>query len=269
MSHVFVNFLDQDADFVINVLAKLEEKALVWTKEFDIMPGENWDQAISKAMKNADIFIFFSHGGLSILFEDAVNYAVRNATPSLVIQMNKQVMPRISFLANTKTFDWDDPELTTKLVNALPSSVQLEDSPKIIEPKQSKSKGYVFISYSIEDIAFAKKLRKFFGEKGYAYWDYQETHRKYDMPFHLEIEEAIKGAKAVASVVSPDWKRSKWATREFLFSEQLSKTNFVLIAHQVGATLLFADRTFIEFFANEEKGFETLDKALRREGLID
>ena len=262
MSHVYIHYNYKDGTYVSDLVSKLvQANVYVWFDQWDVHPGDDWATADYEGYHHAKAV-------LAINLSSSLKPIIYDVDTSIYVTKNIETFP-LEDKEKHIIYQADDPNIISKIVQALPDSVKDKMDGHKPKQKKTKSKGYIFISYSIEDLKFVEKLRKFFGDKGYAYWDYQETHRKYEMPFHLEIEEAIKGAKAVASVVSPDWKRSKWATREFLFSEQISKTNFVLIARQVGATLLYADKTFIEFFNNEEKGFEILDKALRREGLID
>lgn len=281
MGHVFVSYSSKDREFVHSLMMRLIAIGIdVWFDKYEILAGENWSDAITNALNNAEaMLVIFSKNYVSSEYTQAeLLYAHENdikIVPVIYGELEKSELKYLFRLNQYYSIKSDDDNLIEQIINALPpetiASPNTTDIDGITESKiqVAKNKGYIFISYSIEDIEFTIKLRKFFAEKGYAYWDYQESHRKYDMPFHLELEGAITDAKAVVSVVSPDWKSSKWATREYLFSEQLNKTNFVCIVRDVGATLLYADKTFIEFFDDEERGFSILDKALLREGLLD
>ena len=147
----------------------------------------------------------------------------------------------------------------------LPDSVQ-QNRP--VKPEKPKSKGYIFISYAEEDTEFVTALRQFLKERGYGYWDYQDSDRDYHTQLALELEDVIQNASATLSVLSPDWKRSTWAAKEYLFSEQVGTPVFLLMAREMGATLVTAGVPYIDFVHNSEKGFEKLDKELRRKGLI-
>jgi hypothetical protein len=69
----------------------------------------------------------------------------------------------------------------------------LQQSAPIARP-EIKSKGYVFISYADEDAQFVEELKSFLSKHGYAYWDFRESERKYDVDYSLELEGVIKGA---------------------------------------------------------------------------
>lgn len=274
MNHVFISYSRQDSDVVFDIIKRLKNAGVkIWIDQQNIEPGVNWDSEIERGIRDSSVILAF-------LSESSINSqnnrdewarGMDNGKPIIPVVISANLSGTTPFqLSNLKKLEINDDKLLDSIIELLPEQVKLKKTENHEASDLSPiAKGYIFISYSIEDVEFTLKIRQFLAEKGYAYWDYQESYRKYDMPFHLEIEGAIKDASAVISVVSPGWKASKWATREYLFSEQISKTNFVCIVRDVGPTLLYADKTFIEFFNDEEKGFDTLDKALRREGLID
>ncbi|MBK8024635.1 MAG: toll/interleukin-1 receptor domain-containing protein [Chloroflexi bacterium] len=144
--------------------------------------------------------------------------------------------------------------------NALRSAAQAEAAPK--------SRGYVFISYAEEDSDFVDTLRDFLGVKGYGYWDYQASDRNFHTQLFLELEEVIKNAAATLSVLSPDWKKSTWTAKEYIFSEEVGTPVFLLMSREMGPTLVTAGVPYIDFTRDELVGFERLDRELRRKGLI-
>lgn len=273
MGHVFISYSRKDAELARKIALQLRDQDIpVWIDVNNVAVGSNWDQAIQQALEESiSLIMIISNDSIDsqyVLFE--YGYAMAQSIP--VIPIIRSSSPPKAIPDNLRALqilNSDDAQLLNKITQILSENGVLSKSKPQQEGSKDTARGYIFISYSIDDIDFTLKLRTFFAEKGYAYWDYQDTHRKYDMPFHLEIEDAVRGSSAVVSVVSPDWKMSQWATREYLFSEQIGKTNFVCIVRDVGPTLLFADKTFIEFFHDEEAGFDKLDKALRRAGLID
>ena len=90
------------------------------------------------------------------------------------------------------------------------------------------NKGYVFLSFYDSDSIFTSELRDFLKSQELAYWDFEEGERNYQIQFFIELENAINGATAVLSVVSPDWKKSKRSVREFIYSEEIGKPVFLL-----------------------------------------
>jgi TIR domain len=152
------------------------------------------------------------------------------------------------------------------LLKRLPQTVFTS---KPVKAQAPKSKGYVFISYAQEDTEFVEALRHFLKERGYGYWDYQDSDRNYHTRLFIELEDVIKGAAATLSVLSPDWKKSQWAAKEYLFSQEVGTPVFLLMARAMGPTLVTAGYTYIDFARDMDGGFSKLDKELRRKGLIE
>jgi len=132
---------------------------------------------------------------------------------------------------------------------------------------ERQAKGYVFLSYADEDAAFVSDLKGFLKNQGYAYWDFQESDRNYQVDYTIELEEVIKGAAGTLSVVSPSWKRSKTAYRELHFSEEVGIPVFFLKVKEPGPTLAISGRTYVDFTREPDKGFRQLDAEMRRKGL--
>ncbi len=136
-----------------------------------------------------------------------------------------------------------------------------------VEPEPTRSKGYVFISYAEEDGDFVGRLKGFLATKGYGYWDYAESDRDYHRDLFLELEGVISGAAGTLSVLSPHWKRSGTAIKEFHFSNEVGIPVFLLKAQELGATLVIAGIPYIDFTRDEAAGFARLDRELKRKGL--
>lgn len=136
-------------------------------------------------------------------------------------------------------------------------------------PAAPKSKGYVFISYAEEDSDFVGTLRAYLRERGYGYWDYQDSDRNYHTQLFLELEEVITNAAATISVISPDWKKSTWAAKEYMFSQEVGTPVFLVMARSTPPTLVIAGVPYIDFTQDAAAGFARLDRELRRKGLIE
>ena len=137
---------------------------------------------------------------------------------------------------------------------------------KPIPIRKPRNKGYAFISYSQNDSIFLDELKTFLGEHDYGYWDFHESKRDYQNQFHLELEGVIRNSQAVLCVLTPDWKRSRWTPREYLFSEEINKPLFLLKYRALEPTLLIAGSSYIDFVANKSKGYLELDSELRERG---
>jgi TIR domain len=129
------------------------------------------------------------------------------------------------------------------------------------------AKGYVFLSYAEEDADFLDKLRAFFGERGYAYWEFESSDRDYQKRIDLELEGIISNAVATISVISEAWKASTWSMLELSYSREIGKPVFLLKAKQVSPTLAIAGFPFIDFTKDSQQAFSRLARELTRAGL--
>ena len=167
-------------------------------------------------------------------------------------------------------FQWLDFRTSYKeALDLLISTLQekgFESAKPIVIPRD-KSKGYVFLSYCDEDHEFLITLRNFLKDKGYGYWDYEESRRDYNALFFLEIEEAIQGAVATLSVLSPEWKKSQWAVKEYIFSGEVKTPVFLLMSRKMQPTLVIAGIPFIDFTTDSNEGFRKLKVELERKKL--
>ena len=141
-----------------------------------------------------------------------------------------------------RAFQWVDfrtsyDEALDRLVRTVPDLLKHDTA---VAPTSERTKGYVFVSYAEEDALFAHELRQFLGDQGYAYWDYSESDRNYHTELANELEQVILEASATLSVLSPEWKQSKWAMREYLFSEEAHVPVFLLRVKEVPPTLAIA-----------------------------
>lgn len=125
---------------------------------------------------------------------------------------------------------------------------------------QSRDEDYVFISYASEDAEFVARLCRFLQRRSLPYWDYRRSDRKYQAPLSLEIEEAIGRASAVFAVLSEDWKKSRWAMREYFFAEDAGIPIFLLKVEPLCPTLAIAGMPYIDFTEDEAAGFGLLER---------
>ena len=125
----------------------------------------------------------------------------------------------------------------------------------------------IFISYAEEDLKFIEALRLFLEDHQYGYWDYGESDRDYHGQMFLELERIISEASATLAILTPDWKRSKWAYREYVFSEEIGTPIFLLRVKDMGPTLVVAGIPYIDFTKDVDQGFERLHHELKRKGL--
>jgi hypothetical protein len=274
MSHVFVSYARKDLDFVMRLVGDLRAaKISIWLDREKIIPGEFWDKVIIEGLEQSDAtLVVLSQNSITshYVFAESLRAAGLQKPIFVIIVDDVNVYDHNNFPAILKEARYLDAHLDyndmiSKLLAALPKSVRQEQPDT---RQQFKSKGYVFISYCEEDTEFAVSLREFLKVREYAYWDYQDSDRDYHSQLFIELERAISQAAATLAVLSPDWKRSKWTPKEYLFSEDVGIPVFLLMAREMGPALVTAGIPYIDFTKDQQKGFDKLDRELRRKGLI-
>lgn len=276
MAHAYISYSHEDVDFVQQLAADLRKHGIdVWVDIFEISAGDSFAAQVNKAIHQAGALIAVasrtSRRSFNIRFEldraaernipGIVAYiaGLANIPPELAdMPASAHAYPLIDFGANYQ-------QALVRLINSLPSTVKRGGE---LPPGVQKSNGYVFISYAEPDSEFVGVLRRFLEQKGYGFWDYQSSDRNYHTQLFLELEGQVSGSAAMLSILSPDWKRSRWAPKEYLFAEDIGKPVFLLMVRDMGPTLVTAGIPYIDFVSDHEQGFDKLDRELRRKGLI-
>lgn len=275
----------KDKPLIDQLLSDLRADGVnLWLVPDDIPPGVDWREAKPEGLRNASgiLYLFGRPLNKTHQIADELEFALSNHLPiftAIITERASRALEEYAvpggafetvFLANPVVSLLNNYEAgLSQLLDLLPSSVKRSrlGSAEAVDV-MPKSKGYVFISYAEEDTDFVEKLRNFLAGKGYGYWDYQASDRNFHTQLFLELEEVIQNAAATLSVLSPDWKKSAWAAKEYLFSEEVGTPVFLLMARAIGPTLVTAGVPYIDFTHSEATGFERLDRELRRKGLI-
>lgn len=272
MGYVFISYSRKDAVFVEQLSSDLRQAGVrIWRDVDSIAPGQDWALEIRHAVEGANVLLYVSsqNSSNSEWMAKELELGIQNSKmkviPVVIDDEGSRRMPLFLYRIQWLDFRTNYEAAFQRLVAVLPEGVR-EDRP--LQPAKPQSKGYVFISYAQEDTDFVIRLRDFLKDKGYGYWDYQDSDRDYHTQLFLELETVIKDASATLSVLSPDWKKSQWAAKEYLFSEEIGTPVFLLMARAMGPTLVTAGIPYIDFTHDEQQGFDKLDKELRRKGLI-
>lgn len=269
--YIFISYSRRDRAFVDQLVKDLEQFGIrVWQDVNEIVAGSDWQNEISKSLLNANALLFVASKNsvnsgwitheLAVFFEQSNPKII----PVILDDVGAKQLP--SFLAQFQWVDFrtDYQSALKFLLTAFPKSIE-QGSP--IPPKSKKSKGYVFLSYAEEDGDFVEKLKDYLRERGYAYWDYNESNRNYHTSLVTELEDIIKESSATLSILSPAWKLSKWTIKEYIFSDEAGIPVFLLKAKEVGPILAIAGEHYIDFVQNSKLGFERLNRELSRKGL--
>jgi hypothetical protein len=269
--YAFLSYSRQDSQVADRISASLAARGVqVWRDVDQIEPGSQWEQAIERGLVGADAIIFLAsrHAVTSRWMQFEVEAFLKRG--KLVLPLVLDAEGPAALHGAFQSVQWldisqDYERALDRLVEALLRAGIVEDHPLPVEAP--KSKGYVFLSYAEEDTDFLEVLRPFLREHRYGYWDYQESDRDYHGQFILELEKVIEDAEATLSILSPSWKKSKWALREFLFSEEIGTPVILLRAKSLPPTLAVQGIPYIDFVPGVAVGIERLHKELKRKGL--
>jgi ribosomal protein L20 len=229
----------------------------------------NWKETLEQAVVPASALLYVSsaHSASSTWMANELQAFLDGGRPVVPIVIDEAGASNL--IEPLRSIQWVDFRKSYEvgvrdLIRVLPTLLQ-QDRP--IQPKVEVSKGYVFLSYAEEDAGFVDSLKLFMEDHEYAYWDYRKSERDYQMLIFEEVENAIREASATLSVLSPDWKRSRWASREYVFSEEAGIPVFLLRARELEPTLAIAGVPYIDFARDQQAGLDELHRELRRRGL--
>lgn len=133
--HVFVSYAREDQDFVLKLIASLRDKRVpVWFDQWDIQPGQDWDQAIDHALHaSAKVLIVLSPAMLaSKQVRGELQVALDEDKPVVPVLYQACQIPRplrtiqyVDFTARRI----DDPAALGRILNALSGTPPVPDEP--------------------------------------------------------------------------------------------------------------------------------------------
>lgn len=267
--YVFISYSRQDREFVEKLTDALSAAGVeTWTDVSNIAPGQNWQEQIEQGLLGAEVLLYVSssHTSTSQWMGHELHAFTNGAgrvIPLIIDSAGEQALPNALRQFQWVDFRQDFHSAVQRLVEGLAS---LRQSKPLARP-ETKSKGYVFISYASEDEAFVEELKAHMKGRGYTYWDFRESQRNYQIDYTIELEGVINDAEATLSVISPDWKKSPTSLQELHFSKEVRKPVFLLRIRDPGPTLALAGMTFIDFTGPRTVGFAKLNTELVKFGL--
>jgi len=268
--YVFISYSREDDEVVEKLIRALNAKGVeVWRDIERIFPGENWLEKIEAAIRDsaAIVYLVSRHSANLGWISAEFQAAIRNDKLIVPVIINDTELHRIPVFL--REYLWVDlrqgfEQGIVKILEALKGKVAIGPP---VRSKGKKSKGYVFFNYAEEDSDFVEKLVSFMEDHGYGYWDYRKSDRDYHTHLFIELEKRINEASVILSILSEEWKSSKWTVREFFFSEEVGKPIFLLKAKPLGPTLAIAGIPYIDFVSDFDQGFSKLEKELRMKNL--
>ncbi len=270
MNYVYISYSRHDREFSDRLSGDLSDAGFsLWRDIEQIQPGQDWKKALEGGLREAGALLYLSssHSVESKWMDYELQAILQRGIKILPLVLDDAGAGRLpTAIQHIQWVDFrtDYEQAFRSLVAAL-SGLRHEGEPE--RKPTPKSKGYVFLSYAKEDASFVEGIRSFLKERGYAYWDYEESERNYHGQFSQELESVIRDAAGTLCVLSPAWKRSTWTDREYFFSLEVGTPVFLLKAVDPGPTLSIAGQPYIDFMFDRSQGFEKLERELRRKGL--
>lgn len=270
MSYVYISYSHRDSAFVDKLSSDLQAAGITtWVDRAKLRAGEDWASDVQDAISNASALLVVISPDSASSTWIVREYRSAMASQLPVIPLVLEDPSRVPLdLSNKSWIDFQSTpyrQAIQALLIALSRIVQV-GPPQ--EPQQPKSKGYFFISYAEEDSEFVDGMRGFLEQRRYGYWDYQESERDYSSQMFVELEQRIEQAASLFSILSPDWKLSQWAPKEYLFAKEVGIPTFLLMVRPMGPTLMTVGVPYIDFVRDPAKGYAKLDKELKRKRLV-
>jgi len=295
-NEIYVSYAHTDSSVVELIIKRLREQVAlhlgydvrIWMDFHNIAAGDDFQQALDRALHSSQTMLaFVSNAYLSSrwtlkefetfdLLDRPIFPVVMEQFPLDRYEIEKVLGTRIGFWAPplhpdrpSDKFDNFLGKLASEIANTL-EGLQVAPSQSLInetKKPETPAKGYVFLSYAEEDADFLEQLRSFFGDHGYAYWEFEKSDRDYQKRIDLELESVITNAVATVSILSDSWKTSDWSVRELYFSQEIKKPVFLLKAKPFGPMLAIAGLPYIDFTKGVDEAFSRLERELKRAGL--
>lgn len=289
MSYAFLSYKSEDRQIAKQLADALRARGIAIWMDIQVLPGQDFQAELDLKLREASAIVVL-WTKLSVKSEwvksEAMNGLHRNILVPIVADPEARTAIPFQF-SNIHYLELDErrdrlERLVDELMSSLarlgvgPSTIQQsiesssyedQQTTDVALPTEKTNKGFAFLSYCEEDAPFRDAMINFLKQKGYAYWEYDSGDRNYDTLTFLELEENILRSSLMLAVLSPDWKRSAWVIKEYYFAKETRKPVFLLRYRDPGPTLAIAGETYIDFVESHDRGFEKLEKELRRKGL--
>lgn len=273
MADIFVSYSRPDRPLVEKLAEELRRRGLSVWDDTQIRPGEDWAVAIQTALEAAKrVVVLWTDTAAESRY---VRYEAQLASKlkKLTIAMFGDAEPP-SLLSQSQYIKATGPDPVDELATMIAATFQeagWNAEPSARSPEISDAptnRGFAFLSYAEEDSAFADELRRFLTGEKFLYWEYSSGERDIEKLLYLELEAKIRESDVVISIVSPDWKHSVWAAREYFFAKEIGRPVFIVESRSTEPTLAIAGEHRITIWGERRSlGFELLSRELKRRGL--
>lgn len=276
MVDIFAAYSAKDRERVRPIISELEAKGYKCWWDQQLVAGQDWSSTISQTVNAARaILIFWSPVSVDSPWVRAEAHVGLERNCLFPVLLHADVRPPIPFDRIQHILAEDPSRTAARLADALArvGVVPAISAPEARQASPSKpaatarNRGYAFLSYCEEDYSHRDTIAGYLQSRGYGYWEYHEGDRNYQKRTYDEIEDRILESQLMLSIITPHWKKSEWAHKEFIFAREAGKPVFLLRFANPGPALVLAGETFIDFEAEPGRGFGRLGRELDRVGL--
>lgn len=266
MADIYLSYASGDSPFAEEFANRFRSIGYSVFTDAQLEPGTNFARRIEQEIESAScvVSLWTEQSGESewvraeaTMGLDGNKLVVVQCAPDARIALPFSMLDIIRYPA-----EWE--KLVTAVAQLVGRAPMVQPAPT---PQAPRNRGFAFISSVAEDAHHKNALASFLGERGYGYWDYGSSKRQYDAHLFDEIEERIKESALALIIVSNDWKKSKWAFREFYFCEELKKPYFLLRFEPMEPTLAISGIPRIDLGPDLDQGLKMLGAELKAAGL--
>jgi TIR domain len=294
---VFISYSHQDREWKDRLATHLRHAERqgfleLWDTSA-IRSGDEWDSNILAAIKKADIAVLLISSDFL-----ASDYIVEKELPYLFEQRQKQglvILPvvvrptdwsEIPQLAELQFLNTDARPLSlagtleaVDLIGEIARKIR-EIARAIIERRASKRlaskksdrveqqfiyEGELFVSHSKKDGDFAELLKLKLEREGFKSWI--DTDRLLPgVDWRQEIDEAIKNARALIAVMSPDGKESEYVTYEWAYAWGRGIKILPIMITQTSLHPRLATLQYLDFTDRQSRPWSKLFEVLKTNG---
>jgi len=282
---VFISFVSKDTKIATTICQAIEGSgAACWIFSRDVKAGENFAEAIIKAIQNAKIMVLVFSSNTNNSGEIKKELAIASQNGLVVIPVRvEDVLPSGAFAFELSTRQWTDlfqdgdmaMELLVKRIAAILRSPDLyirpaerpaePDLPRETASLRDSSKSFIFVSHVREDREEALSIVDVLEKRGLNCWIApRDVHP--GKPFDDEIANAIENCLAMLLIFSTNCNDRDYIRREITFAGDAKKLIIPFriedVRPQGALRLRLSDLHWIDAFVKREMAIEQLMKIL-------
>lgn len=179
-------------------------------------------------------------------------------------RLTETIIPYFPAFSYRETLIFGDEEAERLADQLVESYLRIAENMQILNlskryerSKAQEKRGSIFLSYSHRDNLVASQIKLALGAAGYQVQG-DESEIKGGQEWASVIEESIKKADLIVSIISHSANESSWVRRELVYADNLQKPIVPIKVDDSPIPLMIIDRQYISAEANFEDGLQEL-----------